>query len=542
MKEKVKDAMQKFSKAMFVPVLILPIAGILIAVGNVFTNVRLLEQFPFLDNPITTGFGSILSASLLPILTNLGIIFCVGIALGLANKKKAEAGFTALLGYFVFLNAMNKFMELRGMLVPADALQGSGQAIVLGIQVLDMGVFLGIILGIVVALIHNRFIDTTFNNAFQVYGGARFVFIVLIPVVVLLAIVSTFIWPVIQTGIDGLGGIIQQTGNFGIFLYGMLERLLIPTGLNHLIYTPFLYTSLGGVAEVGGQVFEGARNIYFAEIADPAVRVLSQSVIWDARGISKMFGLIGACLAMYQTAKPENKVKVKAILIPAVVTSFIAGVTEPIEFSFMFVAPVLFVIHSALSGLSMVALNLFGSRAIGPNGFIDFLLYNLPLGIEKTRWPVYLIVGVVFFFLYYFLFRFLITKLNLKTVGREEDGTETKLYSKKEYKEKQLAGAGVGVMASDQAATNPTSETSISAIITKALGGDDNIKTIDNCYTRLRLKLKDPELVDEALLKDETQAKGVIKNGENVHVVYGLTVPKVREELENYLGREGEIE
>lgn len=542
MKEKVMDAMQKFSKAMFVPVLILPIAGILIAVGNVFTNVRLLEQFPFLDNPITTGFGSILSASLLPILTNLGIIFCVGIALGLANKKKAEAGFTALLGYFVFLNAMNKFMELRGMLVPADALQGSGQAIVLGIQVLDMGVFLGIILGIVVALIHNRFIDTTFNNAFQVYGGARFVFIVLIPVVVLLAIVSTFIWPVIQTGIDGLGGIIQQTGNFGIFLYGMLERLLIPTGLHHLIYTPFLYTSLGGVAEVGGQVFEGARNIYFAEIADPSVRVLSQSVIWDARGISKMFGLIGACLAMYQTAKPENKVKVKAILIPAVVTSFIAGVTEPIEFSFMFVAPVLFVIHSALSGLSMVALNLFGSRAIGPNGFIDFLLYNLPLGIEKTRWPVYLIVGVVFFFLYYFLFRFLITKLNLKTVGREEDGTETKLYSKKEYKEKQLAGAGVGVMASDQAATNPTSETSISAIITKALGGDDNIKTIDNCYTRLRLKLKDPELVDEALLKDETQAKGVIKNGENVHVVYGLTVPKVREELENYLGREGEIE
>lgn len=542
MKEKVMDAMQKFSKAMFVPVLILPIAGILIAVGNVFTNVRLLEQFPFLDNPITTGFGSILSASLLPILTNLGIIFCVGIALGLANKKKAEAGFTALLGYFVFLNAMNKFMELRGMLVPADALQGSGQAIVLGIQVLDMGVFLGIILGIVVALVHNRFIDTSFNNAFQVYGGARFVFIVLIPVVVLLAIVSTFVWPVIQTGIDGLGGIIQQTGNFGIFLYGTLERLLIPTGLHHLIYTPFLYTSLGGVAEVGGQVFEGARNIYFEEIADPAVRVLSQSVIWDARGISKMFGLIGACLAMYQTAKPENKVKVKAILIPAVVTSFIAGVTEPIEFSFMFVAPVLFVIHSALSGLSMVALNLFGSRAIGPNGFIDFLLYNLPLGIEKTRWPVYLIVGVVFFFLYYFLFRFLITKLNLKTVGREEDGTETKLYSKKEYKEKQLAGAGVGVMANDQAATSPTGETSISAIITKALGGDDNIKTIDNCYTRLRLKLKDPELVDEALLKDETQAKGVIKNGENVHVVYGLTVPKVREELENYLGREGEIE
>ena len=532
MKAKIMDSMQKFSKAMFVPVLILPIAGILIAIGNVFTNPRLIEMFGFLDNPITMGFGSILSAALLPVLTNLGVIFCVGIALGLANKKKAEAAFTALLGYLVFLYAMNKFMELRDMLVAPDQLQGSGQALVLGVQVLDMGVFLGIILGIVVALIHNRFIDTTFNNAFQVYGGARFVFIVLIPVLVLAAIALSVIWPVIQQGIDGLGGVIQKTGNFGIFLYGSLERLLIPTGLHHLIYTPFLYTSLGGVAEVGGQVFEGARNIYFAEIADPAVRVLSQSVIWDARGISKMFGLIGACLAMYQTAKPENKFKVKAILIPAVVTSFVAGVTEPIEFSFMFVAPALFVIHSALSGLSMVALNIFGSRAIGPNGFIDFLLYNIPLGTEKTRWPIYLLVGVAFFFIYYFIFRFLIVKFNFKTVGREDNDQETKLYSKKEYNDKKGSVPDNGVLAA------PTSDDEVSGIIVEGLGGAENIKTIDNCYTRLRLKLANPALVDEGLLKNETQAKGVISNGENVHVVYGLTVPKVREKLEKYLGRD----
>lgn len=532
MKAKIMDSMQKFSKAMFVPVLILPIAGILIAIGNVFTNPRLIETFGFLDNPITMGFGSILSAALLPVLTNLGVIFCVGIALGLANKKKAEAAFTALLGYLVFLYAMNKFMELRDMLVAPDQLQGSGQALVLGVQVLDMGVFLGIILGIVVALIHNRFIDTTFNNAFQVYGGARFVFIVLIPVLVLAAILLSFIWPVIQQGIDGLGGVIQKTGNFGIFLYGSLERLLIPTGLHHLIYTPFLYTSLGGVAEVGGQVFEGARNIYFAEIADPAVRVLSQSVIWDARGISKMFGLIGACLAMYQTAKPENKIKVKAILIPAVVTSFVAGVTEPIEFSFMFVAPVLFVIHSALSGLSMVALNILGSRAIGPNGFIDFLLYNIPLGTEKTRWPIYLLVGVAFFFIYYFIFRFLIVKFNFKTVGREDEDQETKLYSKKDYnKKKSSVPADGGLVA-------PTSDDELSGKIVEGLGGAENIKTIDNCYTRLRLKLEKPGLVNEGLLKNQTQAKGVISNGENVHVVYGLTVPQIREKLEKYLGRD----
>ncbi|MEG0551610.1 MAG: PTS transporter subunit EIIC [Vagococcus sp.] len=521
MKQKVMEGLQKFSKAMFVPVLILPIAGLLIAIGNIFTNAALIEKVPFLDNPITTGFGSILSSALLPVLTNLGLIFCVGIALGLANKKKAEAAFTAVLGYLVFIFAMNKFMELRGILVDPESLRGSGQSLVLGVQILDMGVFLGIILGVIIALVHNKWIDTTFNNAFQIYGGARFVFIVLIPIIVLMAVGFTFVWPVVQSGINSLGGVIKNSGNFGIFLYGMLERLLIPTGLHHLIYTPFLYTSLGGTAEIGGQVFEGARNIYFAEIADPSVSVLAPSVIWDARGISKMFGLIGACLAMYHTAKPENKMKVKAILIPAAFTSFIAGVTEPIEFSFMFVSPILFVIHSILSGLSMVVLNVFGSRAIGPNGFIDFLLYNLPLGIEKTRWPVYIIVGLVFFVLYYVIFRFLITKLNLKTIGREEASAETKLYSKKEYQEKK---------------GNVTND--LSPLIVDGLGGASNIISIDNCYSRLRLKLKEPERVNEELLKNETLAKGIIANGENVHVVYGLNVPTIRGDLEKYLGRE----
>ena len=197
-----------------------------------------------------------------------------------------------------------------------------------------------------------------------------------------------------------------------------------------------LYTSLGGSADIGGQIYEGCRNIYYAEMADPSIAVLSSSVVWDARGLSKMFGLVGACLAMYHTARPENRNKIKAILIPAAFTSFIAGVTEPIEFSFMFVAPILFVAHAVLSGLGMVAFNVLNCRAIGPNGFIDFLLYNLPLGIEKTHWPTYLLIGVAEFVIYYLLFRFLITKLNLKTLGREDAGMEMKLHSKAEYKEK----------------------------------------------------------------------------------------------------------
>lgn len=535
MKEKIMDGLQKFSKAMFIPVLILPIAGILIAVGNLFTNTRLQAVLPFLNNPVTIGFGTLLSGSLNAIMTNLGVIFCVGLTVGLANKKKSEAGFISLLAFLVFINAMNKFMGLQGMLVEGD-LSGTGQTLVLGVQVLDMGVFLGLMLGIIVALIHNRFCETEFNNAFQIYGGTRFVFIVLIPIMVIFAVVMTYIWPFAQAGINALGGFIQSTGNFGLFLYGTLERLLIPTGLHHLVYTPFLYTSLGGVETIAGQVYEGARNIYYAEIADESIKVLSQSVIWDARGISKMFGLIGACLAMYHTARPENRGKIKAVLITAATTSFIAGVTEPIEFSFLFVAPILFVVHAVLAGSSFVVLNILGCRAIGPNGFIDFLLYNLPLGVAKTRWPIYNLVGIAYFAIYYVVFRVLIVKLNLHTLGREADGMEMKLHSKAEYKAKVAAEntASIPAKASDKA-----NDTAVDgAVVVEALGGKDNILKVTNCYTRLRTELVNPDLVDEDKLKNQTGATAIVRKGKNVQVVYGLNVTAVRKAVDEELGIE----
>lgn len=522
MKEKIMNQLQNFSKGMFVPVLILPIAGIIIALGNILTNAKLAEVLPFLQNDLVFGLGKMLSGSLVSILTNLGIIFCVGLSVGLAKKKKAEAGFTSLLVFLVFINAMNIFLTLTDKLVPADALRGSGQTTVLGVQVLDMGVFLGIILGIVVSYVHNKYCEKEFNGAFQIYGGTRLVFIILIPVTVLLAVVFSFVWPFVQKFINSTGTFIQNAGNLGIFVYGTLERLLIPTGLHHLVYTPFLYSSLGGVAEIGGQVLEGSRNIYFAEMADPTIAKLSASVIWDARGLSKMFGLIGACLAMYHTALPKNKTKIKAILIPAAVTSILAGVTEPIEFSFMFAAPILFALHAFLSGAGMVVLNILGIRAIGPNGFIDFLLYNVPLGIEKTGWPMFILIGLGQFVVYYLIFRAVITKFNLKTPGREEEG-ETKLYTKKDYKEKKE--------------TERLSE-ELASVIVKGLGGADNIVKVDNCYTRLRLIVKDSSLVDTALLKEETQANGVIIKGDNVQVVYGLRVNGVRKSVDEYLGIE----
>lgn len=525
MKKKIVDSLQQFSKGMFVPVLILPIAGIIIAIGNILTNARLATYLPFLKSPLINGFGKMLSGSLVSVLVNLGIIFCVGLALGLSKEKKADAAFTALLSYLVFINAMNIFLSITGKLVPVDKLRGSGQALVLGVQVLDMGVFLGIILGILVAYVHNKFCNREFQGAWQIYGGSRLVFIILIPAVVLLAVACSYIWPPIQSGISSLGNFIHATGNFGIFTYGALERLLIPTGLHHLVYTPFLYSQLGGAATIGGKLVEGARNIYFAEMADPSIAQLSSTVIWDARGLSKMFGLIGACLALYHTAKPENKKKIKALILPAAITSIIAGVTEPIEFSFMFTAPLLFVIHAALSGLGMVFLNIFGVRAIGPNGFIDFLLYNLPLGIAKTGWPKFILIGLVQFVVYYVVFRFLIEKLNLKTPGREDKKEDVQLYTKKDYKAK-VEGE----------ALSKDNEEDMAAIIVDALGGKDNIKKVDNCYTRLRLIIGDVSKVDQQVLKEQTGANGVIVKGENVQVVYGLQVTRVRKMVDKYLG------
>lgn len=529
MKEKIMNAMQRFSKAMFIPVLILPIVGLLIAVGNLFTNAKLAQYAPFLKNPIINGFGKMLSGSLVSILVNLGIIFCVGLAVGLAKEKKSEAGFTGVLVYLIFINAMNIFLNITGRLVPVDKLRGSGQALVLGVQVLDMGVFLGLILGIVVALFHNKYCKKEFQGALQIYGGSRLVFIILIPVVVVLAVVLSYVWPSVQWAISSLGYFIQKSGNFGIFIYGTLERLLIPTGLHHLVYTPFLYTQLGGIETIGGVVIEGARNIYFAEIADSSIKVLSSTVIWDARGLSKMFGLVGACLALYHTADESKKFKVKAILIPAAITSIVAGVTEPIEFSFLFTAPILFGVHAVLSGIGMVALNILNVRAIGPNGLIDFLVYNLPLGIEKTGWPMFLLVGVVQFAIYYIIFRFLIVKLKLKTVGRETGKEDVQLYNKKDYKEKAQDSTSVAVKTSDNKA----------AIIIEALGGKENIKKVDNCFTRLRLVIEDTSKVDEDTLK-ETGAAGVVIKGENVQVIYGLNVNNIRSIVDKELGVKAE--
>ncbi|TDT58533.1 PTS system IIB component (Glc family) /PTS system IIC component (Glc family) [Enterobacter sp. AG5470] len=509
------NALQNFGKSLFGPVLILPIVGLFIACGNIFGNGNLADYLPFLGHPLIQQIGQLIAKSAVSVLANLALVFAVGIPVGLASRDKGYAALIGLVTFIVFINAMNVMLQFQGVLAPAAQMKAAGQGMVLGVQVLEMGVFAGILTGALSGYLYDKYSGVQFSGAMAIYSGHCFVAIIMLPVAMILGVIMSELWPFAQQGISALAMAIKGAGPFGVAVYGFLERFLVPTGLHHLVYTPFLYTELGGTADICGTTYQGARNIYFAEIACPSVTQLSNTVVWDARGISKMFGLPAAALAMYVTAKPERKAAAKAILIPAALTSFLVGVTEPIEFAFLFVAPLLFVVHAVLTGIGMMLFSLLGVHAIGANGIIDFVLYNLPLGTEKSNWPMYILVGLIMFALYFFIFRFLIVHFGMKTPGREDDEQETRLYSKQEYQAKG-SNAGVG------------------AAIIEGLGGRANIDVVDNCYTRLRVTVIDVAAIDEPQLK-ATGAKGVIKQGNNVQVVYGLHVKKMREAVEMFL-------
>ncbi|MDT0149839.1 PTS transporter subunit EIIC [Priestia aryabhattai] len=525
---KVLDALQIFGKSFMGPVVLLPIVGLIIAIGNILANGNLAEYLPVLQNSFIQSIGKMLSGSSLSIFGNLALIFAVGIPIGLAKKDKAYAGLSALFTFIVFIHAMNVALKLQNALVSTEDMAFQGQGMVLGVQVPEMGVFSGILVGTLVGILHNKYSSISFKGFLDFYSGHRFVVILSIPLAILIGFAMTYIWPYAQTGINGLAGVIKTTGPFGVFLYGFLERALIPTGLHHLVYTPFLYTELGGTVEVGGHVYNGARNIFFAELADPNVKQLSDTIIWDTKGLSKMFGLVGAALAMYVCADKKKKDAAKAILLPAAITSFLLGITEPLEFSFLFTAPLLFGVHAVLAGLGMMTLSLLNVHAVAGSGIIDFVLYNIPLGLEKSNWLTFLAVGISMTAIYFFIFRFLILKLNLATPGREKE-EEIKLYTKEDYKSKVKTKD-----TKDNPAYVSSTNSSLGNRIVDALGGEDNLKSVENCITRLRVEVEDISKINESALKS-TGSQGVIKSGNNVQVVYGLNVSKVREQVDQVL-------
>lgn len=501
--------LQDFSRAMIGPVLYLPVVGLLIALLSMTTNKLWVAE----DSSLFL-LGKYASSMLWAIMNNLGFFFCLGLASGLAKTRKAEAAFVAAMTWFMYLAANNSWLTLTRRLVEGSSnaqLYGSGQTFIFGFQVIDMGVFLGIILGCAVAFIHNRFVDIEFRGAFSIYGNSKLVLIVMIPLVGVFAIATVYFWPIVEHGISALTGVMKTFGAAGVFLYGFLNRFLIPTGLHHLIWSPFVFTSIGGQLLIDGQTIVGAKPIFLAEIADNTGGALSDSARFLTYGMVKMFGTAGMALAFYKTAKPENKQKLKVTLIPLIVTSFLVGITEPFEFLFIFTAPVLWLVYSLVDGFFQMLAWLLDVRVCATNGIIDFIVYNIPAGAHLTRWPVFVALGLAETATMYFIGKFLILRFRMRTPGQEQQDEALS----------RAASASVPAKTSGE-------------LVILGLGGKDNVCSVGNCFTRLRVDVRDPALIQEHILKTSGGTSVIIK-GNHVQVIYGLGVNKIRNAVDRYL-------
>lgn len=523
------------------PIALLPIAGLFLGIGQSFTNPTTLESYGL---TWLLGEGTVLGAILTVlsevgniIFGNLPIIFAAGVALGMAKTEKATATLSAVIAFFVMHSTINACLRLSGAFDEgAEVLEGS-IANVTGIESLQMGVFGGIIVGLGVAFLHNRFYKIKLPTVLSFFGGTRFIPIISTVAYTLVGVIMFFTWPYVQSGIYSLGDLVLKSGYAGTFIYGLIERVLIPFGLHHVFYLPFWQTGLGGSAMIDGVMIYGAQNIFFAELAAGVDRFSVEATRFMSGKFPMMiFGLPGAALALYSTAKPNKKKIVGGLLLSAALTAMLTGITEPLEFTFLFVAPVLYFIHCIFSGAAYMLMHMLdvGVGMTFSGGIIDLTLFGILQGNDKTNWLMVIPIGIIYFVLYFGVFRILILKRNYKTPGREDDEAETKLYTRADYDEKRTmqsegVGDGTGSVANNRSKGAQTAE-----LIIKALGGRTNFDEVDCCATRLRLTVKDPSRVDEAALK-RTGAAGVIVKGNGVQVVYGPQVAVIKSDIEDVL-------
>ena len=546
MKDKIFGVLQRIGRSFMLPIAILPVAGLLLGIGSSFTNETMITTYG-LERVL--GAETVLHALLVimnkvgsAVFDNLPLIFAVGVAIGMAKKEKEVSALSAVIAYFVMNTAINAMLLNSGQIldngeISADVLEGT-IASVCGIKTLQMGVFGGIIVGLGVAALHNRFYKIALPNALSFFGGTRFVPIISTIVYMFVGILLYFIWPAIQNGIYALGSLVTGSGYVGTLIFGLIKRALIPFGLHHVFYMPFWQTAVGGTMEVAGQMVQGGQNIFFAQLADSADIVhfsADATRYFSGEFIFMIFGLPGAALAMYHCAKPEKKKAAGGLLLSASLACMMTGITEPLEFSFLFVAPALFAVQVILAGFAYMIAHML-NIAVGltfSGGLLDLFLFGILQGNEKTSWMKIIPVGIIYFFLYYFIFRFMIKKFDFKTPGREEDDSETKLYTRADVnarKENEKTG--------DARALQPDP---VSEIIVRGLGGKGNISDVDCCATRLRCSVFDAKLVDDALLKS-TGASGVVHRGNGVQIIYGPHVTVIKSNLEDYLEKTPEEE
>ena len=541
---------QQIGKSLFLPIAVLPFAGVLLGIGASFSNPTTIAAYG-LEGILHEG-GALFSFMLIlsnvggAIFGNLALIFALAVALGMAKKEKGIAVLGAAIFYLVMLTTIHVFLTLDGSILPdgsiSEAVKAGAIADVLGIRTLQMGVFAGIITGLIAAWICDRFYKQQLPQAFAFFGGTRFVPIMCMCFGIATGVVMYFVWPIIQNGIFALGNLVQASGYFGTFLFGCFERALIPFGLHHIFYLPFWQTAMGGSMMINGVQVMGAQNIFFAQLADPTTTHFSVDACRFMMGKYPfmMAGLPAAAFAMYTCARPEKKKQAGSLLFSVALTSFLTGITEPIEFTFLFLAKELFGIHVIYAGISFMLCHMFGI-AMGTtfsDGLIDFILYGVLPGQAKSNWMMMLPIFAGYAVLYFITFKFFIMKWDLKTPGREADDEEMKMVTKDEYRK----ATGVGVAGGAAAAGVPADFDTKSATILAGVGGVDNVTEIDCCATRLRLTLVDGSKVDEAKLKS-TGAGGVVIKGNAIQVIYGPSVTIVKANFEEFVEgiRDGSI-
>lgn len=510
-----KNAIQRFSRSALVPVKFMAVMGIFLAFS-------VIMNLDFMPGPVR-GLGGLIKAMMDVLMGNLALIFCVAIAGSMAKKNKIEAVVLALMVFFIFLAANNAWLTNQGMLTEEGAvgLYGTGQNFVLGFQVVDMNVFLGMILGPLTAYIHNKFSDKNFIDMFSIYGGPRLAFIVMIPITLVLAIVLCYIWPVINSGINSTSAFMYGAGALGVFLYGFGNRFLIPTGLHHLLWMPFCFTAIGGSLTIGGETYTGAVNIFYAQMSNvSSVTALDPSIRFAFYGFSKVFSCIPIALAIIHCAKKAQRDEVKGLVMPGAFVGTVAGITEPLDFAYLFAAPQLWLAHSVLAGISEALLWQLGIRTMVKDGIIDTVICNSVFSPGITKVIFFILFGLIAGLVWYVVFVFLIKKFNLNTPGRGDAPINDVVAE--------------GTITSETTTSNgPEFQT-----IIDGLGGKDNIDSMTNCFTRLRVDVKDTKKVNEALIKKYPGQKGVVIKDNNVQVIIGMGVQPLKEQIAEHLGIE----
>ena len=527
MKDKIFGVLQRVGRSFMLPIALLPVAGLLLGIGSSFTNETMLAAYG-LNSVIHPGtliytILDVMSQTGNAVFNNLALLFAMGVAIGMARKEKEVAALSGAVAYIIMNTAIQAMINAAG---GVEAMPANSTTTMLGITTLQMGVFGGIVVGLGVAALHNKFYKIELPQVLAFFGGTRFVPIISSIVYLVVGIAMFYIWPVVQSGIAALGALVLASGYAGTFIYGLLERALIPFGLHHVFYMPFWQTAVGGTAIIDGVTVTGAQNIFFAELASKSTTVFSVSATRFMAGKFPfmMFGLPGAALAMYQCAKPEKKKAAGGLLLSAALTAFLTGITEPLEFTFIFVALPMYAVHCVLAGLSFMLMHILnvGVGMTFSGGLIDLVLFGVMQGNAKTHWVWVVVVGAVYFVLYYIIFRFMISKFNYKTPGRD-DAEEVKLYTRADVNARNAASGSV-----------PAGNDPVSALIVEGLGGAANLSDVDCCATRLRCTVKDAALVKQDVLK-ASGASGVICKGNGVQVVYGPKVAVIKAKLEDYL-------